>query len=319
MRVIAIEEHFVTEQGFALTERLGRVGAPIKMWAEQLGDLGDRRLADMDAAGIDVQVLSTPAIGVEELDPAESVRMAKELNDVLAKAVADHPDRFAGFAVLPILDAAAAADELDRAVTQLGFKGALINGHTRGRFLDDQGFWPIFERAEGLEVPIYLHPTPPPPQVREAYYSGLPGMVGNVLALAGWGWHCETGLHALRLVLGGVFDRFPRLQVIIGHMGENIPFSLARADDVLTPFAGHLQRSVADYFHDNFYITTSGYFTFAPLLCALMVLGADRIIFSVDYPFSDNVEGRAFLDSAPINPADREKIAHGNVERLLRM
>ena len=179
MRVIAIEEHFVTAQGFALQERLGRVGAPIRMWAERLGDLGDRRLADMDAAGIDVQVLSTPAIGVEELDPAESVSMSKELNDVLAKAVADHPDRFAGFAVLPTLDAAAAADELDRAVTQLAFKGALINGHTRGRFLDDQEFWPIFERAEHLEVPIYLHPTPPPPQVREAYYSGLPGMVGK--------------------------------------------------------------------------------------------------------------------------------------------
>jgi len=237
----------------------------------------------------------------------------------LAKAVADHPDRFAGFAVLPTLDATAAADELDRAVTQLGFKGALINGHTRGRFLDDEAFWPIFERAEALDVPIYLHPTPPPPQVREAYYSGLQGMVGNVLALAGWGWHCETGLHALRLVLGGVFDRFPRLQVVIGHMGENIPFSLARADQVLTPFAGYLQRRVADYFYENFYITTSGYFTFAPLLCALMVLGPDRIIFSVDYPFSDNVEGRAFLDAAPINPADREKLAHGNVERLLRM
>ena len=243
MRVIAIEEHFITPPGFALTERLGKVGAPIHMWAEQLGDLGERRLADMDAAGIDVQVLSTPAIGVEELDPAEALKMATEVNDVLAKAVADHPDRFAGFAVLPTLDAAAAANELERTVKELGFKGALINGHTRGRFLDDQAFWPIFERAEALDVPIYLHPTPPPPQVREAYYSGLPGMVGNVLALAGWGWHCETGLHALRLVLGGVFDRFPRLQVIIGHMGENIPFSLARGGSgpnaVCQPAAGH--------------------------------------------------------------------------------
>lgn len=319
MRVIAIEEHFVTPQGFALSERLGKVGAPIHMWAERLADLGEGRLAGMDAAGIDVQVLSTPAIGVEELDPAEALRMSKEVNDVLAKAVADHPERFAGFAVLPTLDATAAAKELDRTVTELGFKGALINGHTRGRFLDDQAFWPIFEQAEALDVPIYLHPTPPPAPVREAYYSGLPGMVGNVLALAGWGWHCETGLHALRLVLGGVFDRFPNLQVIIGHMGENIPFSLARADQVLSPFAKHLQRPIADYFYENFYITTSGYFTFPPLLCAIMVLGADRIIFSVDYPFSDNVEGRAFLDAAPINPADREKIAHGNVERLLRM
>jgi predicted TIM-barrel fold metal-dependent hydrolase len=317
MRVIAIEEHFMTPEGFALTEKLGRIGAPIHMWAEKLGDLGEGRLAEMDKAGIDVQVLSTPAVGVEELDPVESVKMSKEINDVLAKAVADHPERFAGFAVLPTLDATAAAEELERTVTELGFKGALINGHTRGRFLDDQAFWPIFERAEALDVPIYLHPTPPPPAVMEAYYSGL-GMVGNVLALAGWGWHCETGLHALRLVLGGVFDRFPKLNVIIGHMGENIPFSLARADQVLSPFAG-LQRSIADYFQENFYITTSGYFTFAPLLCSLMVLGADRIIFSVDYPFSDNMEGRAFLDAAPINPADREKIAHGNVERLLRM
>jgi uncharacterized protein len=317
MRVIAIEEHFMTPEGFALTEKLGRIGAPIQIWAEKLGDIGEGRLAEMDAAGIDVQVLSTPAVGVEELDPDESVKLSREINDVLAKAVADHPDRFAGFAVLPTLDAARAADELERTVKELGFKGALINGHARGRFLDDQAFWPIFERAEALDVPIYLHPTPPPPQVMEAYYSGL-GMVGNVLALAGWGWHCETGLHALRLVLGGVFDRFPKLNVIIGHMGENIPFSLARADQVLSPFAG-LGRSIADYFHSNFYITTSGYFTFAPLLCAMMVMGADRIIFSVDYPFSDNKEGREFLDAAPINPADREKIAHGNVERLLRM
>jgi predicted TIM-barrel fold metal-dependent hydrolase len=319
MRVIAIEEHFMTPHGFELTKRLGRLGAPIHVWAERLADLGDKRLADMDAAGIDVQVLSTPAIGLEDLDPEESVRTAREINDVLANAVAEHPQRFSGFAVLPVPDPPAAADELERTVKQLGFKGALINGHSRGRFLDEEAFSPIFERAQALDVPIYLHPTPPPPQVREAYYSGLPGITGDVLALAGWGWHCETGLHALRLVLGGVFDRCPDLNVIIGHMGENIPFSLARADQVLTPFARHLERPVAEYFHKNFYITTSGYFTFAPLLCALMVLGADRIIFSVDYPFSDNVEGRAFLDAAPINPADREKIAHGNVERLLRM
>lgn len=319
MRLIAIEEHFITPHGLAVSERLGRLGAPIQMWAERLANLGEGRLADMDAAGIDVQVLSTPAVGIEDLDPADSVRTSKDVNDVLAKAIADLPQRFAGFAVLPTPDPPAAAEELERTVTELGFKGALINGHTRGRFLDDQTFWPIFERAEALDVPIYLHPTPPPAPVREAYYSGLEGIVGDILALAGWGWHCETGLHSLRLVLGGVFDRFPRLHVIIGHMGENIPFSLARADQVLTPFAKHLQRSVADYFYENFYITTSGYFTFAPLLCALMVLGADRIIFSVDYPFSDNVEGSAFLNAAPINPADREKIAHGNAERLLRI
>jgi predicted TIM-barrel fold metal-dependent hydrolase len=319
MRVIAIEEHFMTSHGFGLAERQGRGGGPIQRTAAQMGDLGAVRIADMDAAGIDLQVLSTPAVGVEELDPADGIGMCREINDVLAKAVADHPDRFAGFAVLPTLDAGAAAAELERGVTDLGFKGALINGHARGRFLDEPAFWPIFECAEALDVPIYLHPTPPPKAVREAYYSGLPGSTGNTLAMAGWGWHCETGMHALRLILAGVFDAFPRLQVIVGHMGENIPYSLARADQFLTPHATHLQRRVADYFHDNFYITTSGYFTMPPLLCALAVIGADRIMFSVDYPFNSNMEGRAFLDTMPISPADIEKITHLNAERLLRL
>ncbi len=309
----------MTPEGLEVSAKLGRIGAPLQVWAERLQDLGEGRIAGMDEAGIDVQVLSTPAVGVEDLDPPESVKMSRDLNDVLAKAVADHPDRFAGFAVLPTCDPPAAAAELERAVSELGFKGALINGHMRGRFLDDEFFWPIFERAEALDVPIYLHPTPPPPQVKEAYFSGLPGITGQVLALAGWGWHCETGLHSLRLVIGGVFDRFPKLQVVIGHMGENIPFSLARADQVMSQFCSHLDRSIAEYFYDNFYITTAGYFTFAPLQCAMTVLGVDRIIFSVDYPFSDNVEATKFLHAAPMSPEDREKIAHGNVERLLKM
>lgn len=319
MRVIAIEEHFMTCEGFAITEWNGKGGGPITAKAKQLGDIAAGRIAAMDASGIDVQVLSTPAIGMEELPPTEAIAMTRATNDTLARAVAEYPDRFAGFAVLPAIDPAAAATELDRAVTELGFKGALINGHVRGRFLDEQAFWPIFERAEALGVPIYLHPTPPPQAVKEAYYSGLPGACGASLSQAAWGWHCETGLHALRLVVGGVFDRFPRLQVILGHMGENIPFSLARADRFLTRHATHLHRRVADYFHGNFSITISGYYTVAPLLCALMVLGADRIMFATDYPFGDAGEGREFLDTAPISPGDRAKIAHENAERLLRI
>jgi predicted TIM-barrel fold metal-dependent hydrolase len=319
MRVIAIEEHFMTPDGFAITEWNGKGGKPITVKASQLGDIGMGRIVAMDAAGIDVQVLSTPAIGMEELAPAEAIAMTRATNDALAEAIAEHADRFAGFAVLPAIDPAAAAAELDRAVTGLGFKGALMNGHVRGRFLDEQAFWPIFECAQALDVPIYLHPTPPPEAVKEAYYSGLPGTCGASLSQAAWGWHCETGLHALRLVAGGVFDRFQRLQVILGHMGENIPFSLARADRFLTPHATHLNRRVADYFHDNFSITISGYYTAGPLLCALMVLGADRIMFATDYPFGDAAEGREFLDTAPISPGDRAKIAHGNAERLLRM
>lgn len=316
MRVITLEEHFWTGalRDANRTVLAGRQGGEL---ADNLSDLGPRRLADMDAAGIDVQVLSVLAPAAQELDPKPSVALSRDANDRLAEAVAAHPDRFAGFATLPTPDPDAAAEELERSVTGLGFKGALINGHTGGRFLDDPVFWPIFERAEALGVPVYLHPTYPTAQVMEAYYAGFEEPVSATLATAGWGWHAETGLHALRLILGGVFDRFPDLQVIIGHMGENLPFSLARADERLTPVATSLKHRVADYFHANFYITTSGYFTDPPLLCALAVVGADRIMFSVDYPFSRNTDGRAFLDGAPLSEEDRAKIAHGNAERLL--
>jgi len=318
VRVIAIEEHFSTPGIRAATAPRPAGGGMAETLAK-LDDLGERRLADMDAAGIDVQVLSVGPPATQDLDAAVAVPLAARANDQLAAAVATHPSRFAGFATLPTADPAAAAAELERTVTDLGFKGALVNGHTRGRFLDDPAYWPILERAESLDVPIYLHPTYPTAQVMDAYYGGLPAPVGEVLATAAWGWHAETGLHALRMVAGGVFDRFPLLRVIIGHMGEHIPFSLARADERLTPVATHLKRRVAAYFHTNFYVTTSGYFTDPPLLCALMVLGADRIIFSVDYPYSANVAARAFLDRAPVSPADRDKIAHGNAERLLRI
>ena len=320
MRVITLEEHFWTDAlTDALTEAnrsalaMPRLGA----LADELRDLGERRLADMDAAGIDVQVLSVAPPAAQELDPATAVRLAREANDRLAGAVEDYPARFAGFATLPTPDPDAAAAELERTVTGYGFKGALINGHTGGRFLDDEKFWPIFARAEALGVPVYLHPTYPTAQAMEVYYQGFGDQVSATLATGGWGWHAETGLHVLRIILGGVFDRFPGLQMIIGHMGENLPFSLARADERLTPVATGLKRRVADYFRDHFYVTTSGYFTDPPLLCALMVLGADRILFSVDYPFASNSRGRAFLDAAPVSEADREKIAHGNAERLL--
>ena len=210
----------------------------------------------------------------------------------------------------------AAADELERAVNELGFKGALINGHVRGQFLDDRRFWPIFERAQRLEVPIYLHPTVPPAAVREAYYGGLPPVVGQTLSMAGWGWHVDTGLHALRLIAGGVLDEYPGLQIIVGHMGEALPFFLARSSRVLRQQAG-LSRPLEEYMAANFHFTTSGMFTYPPLTCLLEVIGADRVMFSVDYPYSSNSEGRDFVMGAPIGEADREKLAFGNAERLL--
>ena len=325
MRTIAIEEHFLAE-GFrevmkrdAPSQGGGSNAAFVTAQQAKLADLGSTRLKDMDAGGIDLQVISHTVSGIVSLSGSEGVRLAQAANDQLAAAVAAHPDRFAGFAILPMTEPEAAAGELDRAVQSLGFKGAMINGTTQGRFLDDPSFLPILERAVTLDVPVYVHPGVPPAAVREAYYSGFDPAVNYFLATSGWGWHSEVGIHALRLILAGVFDRFPTLQIIIGHMGEMIPFMLARINNVLTPQAKHLQRTVPEYFLQNFYITTSGFFTDPPLLLALQTIGADRIIFSVDYPYSTNEQGRMFLDSASISQADKEKISHLNAERLLKL
>jgi len=325
MRTIAIEEHFLAT-GFrevmmrnAPSQRGDSNAAYMAERQAKLVDLGTTRLRDMDAGDIDLQVISHTAAVMGSPPAEESVRLAQQANDQLATSVAAHPTRFAGFATLPMTYPEAAADELERAVRSLGFKGTMINGTTNGRFLDDPSFLPILERAVALDVPIYVHPGLPPAPVWEAYYSGFDPAVNFSLATAGWGWHSEVGIHALRLILAGVFDRLPSLQIIIGHMGEMLPFMLARIQDVLTPMAKQLQRPVPEYFLQNFSITTSGFFTNPPLLLALQIMGADRILFSVDYPYSTNEQGRAFLESASISPADKEKISHLNAERLLKL
>jgi hypothetical protein len=317
MRLITLEEHYRAP----MLRSVGGLpepppGSPLAAIQAKLDDVGDQRLADMDAGGIDVQVLSHGAPGTEQLEPKQAIRLAREANDYLADAIAVHPDRFAAFATLPTAAPGAAADELERATGELGFKGALINGHVQGKFLDAPEFWPIFERAEGLGVPIYVHPTVPPPAVREAYYGGLTPQFAQALSMAGWGWHVDTGLHGLRLIAGGVLDEYPTLQIIIGHMGEALPFFLARSSRVLQQQAG-LSRPLEEYMASNFHFTTSGMFSYPPLLLLLEVIGADRVMFSVDYPYSSNSEGRDFVMSAPISDGDREKIAHGNAERLL--
>jgi predicted TIM-barrel fold metal-dependent hydrolase len=326
MRTIAIEEHFLADGFRAMMRQDARSreeGANAAAMAEELqaklADLGATRLKDMDEGGIDLQVISHAVTGAVTPPGNEALSLARQANDQLAAAIAAHPDRFAGFATLPTADPAAAAAELERAVRSLGFKGAMINGTTNGRFLDDPSFLPILEQAVALQVPIYVHPGVPPVAVREAYYAGFEPAVTFALATAGWGWHSELGIHALRLILSGVFDRLPTLQIIIGHMGEMIPFMLARIDNTLTPAAKHLQRTVPEYFWHNFFLTTSGFFTEPPLLLALQIIGADRIIFAVDYPYSANTQGRRFLDSAAISPADKEKISHLNAERLLEL
>lgn len=329
MRVIAIEEHFRSPGIAAATgdsdysrriRELGQSGLRLGTGVlDRLTDLGDDRLVAMDAAGIDMQVLSHTAPGVESLAAVDAVALARESNDLLADAVRHHPDRFSGFASLPTPDPDAAAEELERAVTRLGLRGGAVNGRTGGRFLDDRSFWPIFERAERLGVPIYLHPGPPDAAIRNEYYDGLPPAAGHWLSIAAWGWHIETGLHALRLVVSGLFDAYPRLQVIIGHMGEAIPFMLERSNMTLSQPVTGLGRELKDYFLNNFHYSTSGFFSFPPLLCLLLVVGTDRVMFAVDYPYSNNEEGRSYLDGLPVSDADREKIAHGNAERLLSL
>jgi len=263
-----------------------------------------------------MQVLSLNSPGVEQLEAAEAIAISKETNDFLAAAVRRHPTRLAGFATLPVAAPEAAAGELERTVREYGFKGALINGHHRGRYLDDKFFWPIFERAVSLHVPIYLHPTQPPAPVVEASYKGFSPQVSFMFANAGWGWHIETAVHALRIILGAVFDAFPELQILIGHMGEGLPFMQSRVD-VMTPAITGLKRPISAYLHDNFHYTFSGFNFTQTFLDLMLQVGVDRIMFSADYPYGSMARARDFLDQLPVSTADRERIAHGNAERML--
>jgi predicted TIM-barrel fold metal-dependent hydrolase len=250
---------------------------------------------------------------------ADGVAIAREMNDHLAAAIAGHPDRFAGFAVLPMQSPDAAAVEFRRAVKELGFVGALINGSTEGRFLDHPSYDGLLSTAVDLDVPIYIHPHLAPEAVRQAYFSDLEPGASRVLEAAGWGWHSETAIHVLRLVLAGTLDRHPKLRLIIGHMGEMLPVMLARADDVFSLDIGHLQRPISRAILDQVWLTTSGIFTEPPFFAAMMTFGIDRIMFSVDYPYAANAKGRAFLDRLALAPADMAKLTHGTADDLLKL
>jgi hypothetical protein len=254
MRIVALEEHFVVPELVARIDKaaiaargwLGLNEGPLEAMREALADVGPQRLAAMDKAGVTVQVVSQSGPGADLLPPDQGPAMARAYNDRLKQYVDAHPDRFAGFAHLPMTAPEAAADELQRAFEDLGFRGALINGMTDNRFLDDPIYEPLLARAARLEAPVYLHPNIPPKAVRDAYYDGLPGIMGAVLSTGGWGWHSETALHILRLVLSGKLDRHPDLKLIIGHMGEGLPAILARIDDAVSRLASSsLDRTVS--------------------------------------------------------------------------
>jgi uncharacterized protein len=314
VRTIALEEHYATAgflrgPGSWLASRAGVI--------DPISDLGDDRIAAMDDAGIDLAVLSLAAPGVEQLDAPKAVQLARECNDELAAAVGRYPGRLAGFATVPISAPDAAADELERALRELGFPGAVINGHSQGRYLDDPFFEPVLDRAAALNAPIYLHPTIPPAGVIESSYAGFSAEVTFTLATVGWGWHINTATHVLRLILGGVFDRYPELQIIIGHMGEATSFMLPRFDATLKPELTGLQHPVSTYLRQNVHYTFANFNDIATYANLVAQVGVDRVAFSADYPFGSMRAARAFLDGLPLSDEDRTSISHRNAEKLL--
>ncbi|OVZ64127.1 amidohydrolase [Pigmentiphaga sp. NML030171] len=315
LRKIALEEHFMMP-GFETYSKafLNFIDpATMKELGQRLADFDTLRLDEMDRAGIELVVLSQSGPGVQaEPDTTLALRRARENNDFLAERIARRPDRYAGFAMLPMHDPLEAARELERCVKQLGFKGSLVNGHTLGRYYEGREYDPFWERMQELDVPMYLHPIDP--------WKPLHALDGApVLAGASWGWGVETASHALRMVFGGVFDRFPRLKVILGHMGEGLPFQRWRFDSRFAayPYGVSLQRRPSEYIGTNLLITTSGVCSHPTLVGAVGEMGVDAVMFSVDYPYESTEAAARFIDTAPLEPAQLEAICHGNAARIL--
>jgi predicted TIM-barrel fold metal-dependent hydrolase len=312
--VIALEEHYWDPELVALFP--GREGKRVSDVERRLLDVGELRLREMDEAGIDIQVLSHGAPGTQKLDAETAKRMARQTNDRLAEIVRTNPARFSSLALLPTPDPAAASDELERAVSELGFKGAMVHGLTNGKFLDEKQFWQIFAKAEQLDVPIYLHPSFPHQSVIDAYYrdyaSAFPELIGPAL-----GFTVEAATQAIRLVISGVFERHPNLKVILGHLGEGIPFLLWRIDESLARSRADL--SFKEIFRRNFYLTTSGNFSDTALTASIAEMGVDHILFSVDWPFISNSLGTSWLRNTALSDRDKANIFGSNAKTLLKL
>ncbi|MEI8151934.1 MAG: amidohydrolase family protein [Hyphomicrobiales bacterium] len=308
MAIIAIEEHFTSPHlRNVIAPRAGAIQA-------MLDEMGGQRIKDMDDAGIDIAVLSENNPAAHNLDPEASVALAKGSNDFLYEQIQANPKRFRGFAALPLPDPKAAADELERGVTKLGMLGAMIMGTTKGQFVDDQKFWPVFERASKLDVPVYIHPSPVKPALVEAYFKDhAAAMQGAPL-----GFGLETLTHTFRLITSGLFDKYPNLKIIVGHLGETAPFTLWRTEYNLAKLT-KLPKSFSDYYKTHFWLTTSGAFSNSALACAIAEMGVERIMFAVDWPYVENTLGTDWLKAAPISDKDRALIFEGNAKKLLKM
>lgn len=324
MKTIGTEEHFVTEEVVAAWSLLDSsacedspASVPPGEMGERLREVGDRRIAAMDKAGLDVQVISLTSPGLQNLAADEATRLQVETNDRIAELVRAHPDRFQGFATLATPAPAAAAQELQRAVSRLGLHGALLFGRTGQRNLDHRDNWPIFEAAASLRAPLYIHPQVPQPRVRAALYAGFGDAIDNAFATHGIGWHYESGVQFLRLALAGTFERFPDLRVILGHWGEVVLFFLDRADGLAAQ--AKLPRTFSEYARRNAYVTAGGVYSRRYLRWAVEVVGAERVLFATDYPYRPGPDGGVehFLQAAGLDRSEQERIAAGNWEALV--
>jgi predicted TIM-barrel fold metal-dependent hydrolase len=314
-QVIAIEEHYWDPE--LASHFHGAEGTRSPDLLRRLQDVGEIRLREMDQNGVDVQVLSHGAPSAQTLKADVAVDVCRRVNDRLAQAIALNPTRFAGFAALPTIAPEAAADELERCVTQLNLCGAMIHGLTDRLFLDDRRFWPIFEKAEALNVPLYLHPSFPHPDVMQAYYQDYVRDFPQVIRAA-WGYTVETATQAIRIVLSRVLERYPGVRLILGHMGETLPFLLWRISQALSR-PEHAEMNFRQQFHRHFYITSSGFFSTPAFLCAMLEMGMDRILFAVDYPFVANAPAMEWIKTLPLSEDDRARFLAGNARRLLRL
>lgn len=318
MKKIALEEHFITQDFLKYSEKEDFAAMnpeDVNAFQWRLLDLNGSRIEAMDKAGIDISVLSLTAPGIQgEQDPGVAIEMARFANDFLADAIAENPQRLRGFAALPLQDVQSGTQELHRCIHKHHFVGGLINGQTGGHFLDEEQFYPFWEKVEELNVPIYLHPGSP----RE-----MPSSYRNHQELAGalWGWTVGVGTHALRLIFSGLFDRFPKIRVILGHMGETLPYLLWRLDSrwKIIKHPKELRKVPSAYLRENFYVTTSGMCANGPLLCAIHELGEDRVMFSTDYPYESWEVASQFIEKAPISEAVREKVCFNNASHLLNI
>lgn len=323
-KIIAIEEHFTTAlyhrhvpateyRKFFLSSRNEQLGYDI---LAQLDDLADDRLRRMDEAGIDVQVLSFTQPGAQGFPAEIAIPMARDANDRIYEAIEKHPDRFAGFGAIPTADPDAAIREFERCIHDLGFKGIMIHGHTQGSFLDEKKFWRIFEAGQAMRVPIYLHPTMPHPGAIKTYFSEYEELQGSA-----WGFMIDTATHFLRIVFAGVFDAYPDLKIILGHLGEGLPFSMHRLNDHTYRAAQRrgLKRQPIDYLRENLVVTTSGNWYEPAFLCTVSAFGIDNILFAVDWPYEANSIGIKFFENLALNQADKDKLAHANAKRILNL